>query len=65
MTKATTKAQPALSQVTPEQLFRGAVVDADGREIPITEQMIREACNRLEGAASTFYPRPSRLLTAS
>ncbi|MGB1220942.1 MAG: PA1571 family protein [Alcanivoracaceae bacterium] len=27
----------------------GAVIDDHGREVPITETMIREACERLEG----------------
>lgn len=27
----------------------GAVIDEDGREIPITEGMVREACQALDG----------------
>ena len=30
----------------------GAIVDAQGREIPITEQMILQACRQLERDAS-------------
>ncbi|MFF7709328.1 PA1571 family protein [Pseudomonas sp. NPDC007930] len=28
----------------------GAIIDADGREVPITEQMVRKACQELEKA---------------
>lgn len=38
------------------QLFHGAIIDAEGREIPITEDMIQQACSRLDGKASQFYP---------
>lgn len=27
----------------------GAIIDSKGHEVPITEAMIREACERLEG----------------
>lgn len=46
----------ALATATPG-LFHGAMIDAEGREIPITEQMIQQACHRLDGEASQFYPR--------
>lgn len=39
------------------RLFHGAIIDAEGREIPITEDMIQQACSRLEGKPSQFYPR--------
>jgi hypothetical protein len=29
----------------------GAVIDAQGREIPITEGMVQQACEKLEEAA--------------
>lgn len=42
---------PSVQQNT----FNGAaLIDAQGREIPITEQMIQQACQRLESAWS--YP---------
>jgi hypothetical protein len=28
--------------------FAGAIIDAQGREVPITEQMIQRACRELE-----------------
>ncbi|MEO4049266.1 PA1571 family protein [Pseudomonas sp. CAU 1711] len=34
----------------PQQPLGGALIDADGREIPITEQMIQQACRELERA---------------
>ena len=36
-------------------IFQGAVIDNNGREIPITEQMILDACKALEPAASSIY----------
>lgn len=35
---------------TPQQPSGGAIIDAQGREIPITEQMIQQACRELEKA---------------
>ena len=32
----------------PQQPVGGAIIDAEGREIPITEQMILQACRELE-----------------
>ncbi len=32
----------------------GAIIDAQGREIPITEQMILQACRQLEQDAKPF-----------
>lgn len=56
-----TKTEPAHSKSfreSPQQFpFQGAIIDAEGREIPITEGMIREACRRLENASSSIYPR--------
>ena len=37
--------------------FQGAIVDANGREIPITEQMIQDACKALEHEARSIYTR--------
>ncbi|WP_331284101.1 PA1571 family protein [Pseudomonas anguilliseptica] len=38
------------SQKTPTMPIGGFVIDAQGREIPITEEMIQQACNALEKA---------------
>lgn len=32
----------------PQHPVGGSIIDADGREIPITEQMIQQACRELE-----------------
>lgn len=32
----------------PQQQVGGAVIDAEGREVPITEHMIQRACSELE-----------------
>lgn len=42
------------SVVKPQGFNGAALIDAQGREIPITEQMIQQACKRLENAWS--YP---------
>lgn len=41
-------AQPATQ--APKELLNGAVIDPDGREIPITEHMIQDACDKLDKA---------------
>lgn len=33
-----------------ERHFQGAVIDEDGSEVPITRDMIRQACHALESA---------------
>ncbi|WP_394236478.1 PA1571 family protein [Pseudomonas anguilliseptica] len=38
------------SQKAPTMPIGGFVIDAQGREIPITEEMIQQACNALEKA---------------
>lgn len=35
-----------------EVRFRGAIIDDDGNEIPITEAMIQQACGQLENRYS-------------
>lgn len=42
----TTAQHPATEQAA--QLPIGFVIDARGREVPITEDMIQQACNALE-----------------
>lgn len=34
----------------PQQPVGGSIIDAQGREIPITEDMIQRACRELENA---------------
>ena len=41
-----TQSKPA----NPPQPLGGAIIDAEGREIPITEQMIQQACRELDKA---------------
>ena len=38
------------TEVEMENLLQGAIIDEDGREIPITREMIKEACNELENS---------------
>ncbi|WP_101759397.1 PA1571 family protein [Oceanicoccus sp. KOV_DT_Chl] len=38
-----------------ESIFQCALIDDDGREIFITEQMIQNACQALEAEALSFY----------
>lgn len=33
-----------------ENYFQGAIIDDEGREIPITREMIKEACEELESS---------------
>lgn len=40
---------------TPKMPLGGFLIDAQGREIPITETMIQQACNALE---KTLQPAP-------
>lgn len=43
--------QTSEPRVTPQQAQQpvgGAIIDAQGREIPITEHMIQQACNELD-----------------
>lgn len=35
--------------------FQGAVLDAQGREIPISEAMIQRACRRLERKCTSLW----------
>jgi hypothetical protein len=39
----------------PNSLHYGAILDEDGLERPITEQMINEACEKLEQQISSIY----------
>lgn len=46
-----TQKQTPASTTTPQpaqQPVGGAIIDAQGREIPITEHMIQQACNELD-----------------
>lgn len=48
---ATATRQPASRAAQP--LYNAAIIDAEGREIPITEQMIQQACRELEQSLAT------------
>jgi hypothetical protein len=37
-----------IKRVEPHQPVGGAIVDAQGREVPITEGMVQQACQALE-----------------
>ena len=43
------------SFLEPNPFNGAALIDAQGREIPITEQMVQQACERLENTWT--YPR--------
>ena len=47
-------------QPQPFQPLHGAIIDAEGREIPITEQMIQQACHELEQILHELHT-PARL----
>lgn len=52
--------QTSESRVIPMHAQRpvgGAIIDEQGREIPITEQMIQRACRELENSRSTLAQR--------
>ncbi|MBK4998834.1 hypothetical protein IAE37_001110 [Pseudomonas sp. S31] len=36
------------TQTPPQPRVCGSIIDAEGREVPITEQMIQQACKTLE-----------------
>lgn len=40
--------EPRVIPLLPQQPLGGAILDAQGREIPITEQMIQRACSELQ-----------------
>ncbi|MDG1581981.1 PA1571 family protein [Pseudomonas sp. GOM6] len=45
--------QPRVTPFNPQQPVGGSIIDAEGREIPITEQMIQQACRELDKAWQT------------
>ncbi len=45
--------QPRVTPFNPQQPVGGSIIDAQGREIPITEQMIQQACRELDKAWQT------------
>lgn len=44
-------AERRVAPLPPQHPVGGAVIDAQGREIPITEGMVQQACEKLEEAA--------------
>lgn len=65
MTKLLSTIEQPIPELSAQSPPLGAYIDAEGREIPITERMILEACRCLEGAASTIYPRKIRRATVT
>jgi hypothetical protein len=45
--------QPHVIPLNPQQPVGGAIIDAEGREVPITEQMIQQACRALDKSWQT------------
>ncbi|WP_311969263.1 PA1571 family protein [Pseudomonas baltica] len=37
-----------VQRVQPHQAVGGSIIDAQGREVPITEDMVQQACRELE-----------------
>lgn len=51
---------PSQQSFSEQHAFNGAaLIDAQGREIPITEQMVQQACERLE----TIWTYPTQAPT--
>ncbi|MET1076453.1 MAG: PA1571 family protein [Pseudomonas sp.] len=48
MTQPTLSHSPSVVTLPAQTPVGGAVIDAQGREIPITERMIQRACRELE-----------------
>ena len=40
--------EPLVVHVDPQQPVSGAIIDAHGQEVPITEKMIQHACEELD-----------------
>ncbi|MCQ4269967.1 MULTISPECIES: PA1571 family protein [Pseudomonas] len=40
--------EPRVVHVDPQQPVGGAIIDAHGQEVPITEKMIQHACEELD-----------------
>jgi hypothetical protein len=53
MRRQAVHSQPQNSQKATTMPIGGFVIDARGREISITEEMIQQACNALERTQST------------
>lgn len=53
-----TASTPSSGTLTRQALLGGAIIDAQGREIPITESMIQRACRDLEAYCQSQRKRP-------
>ncbi len=42
-----------------EPASAGWIIDADGREVPITEEMIQQACQELDRHGISSTPQPA------
>ena len=57
---SSTDKQQAPQSDTSCELAHGALIDPDGREIPITESMIQQACSELDKDATASQHDASR-----
>lgn len=46
--------QHSVNRIKSQRMVVGAIIDAQGREVPITEQMILQACRELEKNAQSM-----------
>ncbi|MGL4315603.1 MAG: PA1571 family protein [Pseudomonas sp.] len=49
--------QHSVNRIKSQRMVVGAIIDAQGREVPITEQMILQACRELEKSAQSMSRR--------
>jgi len=49
--------EPRVVHVDPQQPVGGAIIDAHGQEVPITEKMIQHACEELD---SEWFLAPAK-----
>jgi hypothetical protein len=46
-----------VTRVQPHQAVGGSIIDAQGREVPITEDMVQQACRELEKRLVKAVPK--------
>lgn len=54
---ANANVQHSVNRIKSQRMVVGAIIDAQGREVPITEQMILQACRELEKSAQSMSRR--------
>ncbi|MBB2496138.1 PA1571 family protein [Aquipseudomonas ullengensis] len=50
------RSSPRSARQNQQQSVGGAIIDAQGREVPITELMVQQACRELE----KYYPQTAK-----